>query len=48
MELLPDNPIIACMERTGYPPWYFDDHGRLMGEEEEWEEEDEDTEEVDV
>lgn len=20
---LPDDPVIACMERTGYPPWYF-------------------------
>lgn len=18
---IPDDPIIACMERTGYPPW---------------------------
>lgn len=21
MELIPDDPIIACIERTGYPPW---------------------------
>ena len=20
---IPDDPIIACMERTGYPPWHF-------------------------
>lgn len=19
--LIPDDPIISCMERTGYPPW---------------------------
>lgn len=21
MVLIPDDPIIACIERTGYPPW---------------------------
>lgn len=28
MRDIPDDPIIACMERTGYPPWmlrYGDD-----------------------
>lgn len=28
--LIPDDPIIRCIERTGYPPWYFwgdDDDG---------------------
>lgn len=20
---IPDDPIIRCMERTGYPPWFF-------------------------
>ena len=20
---IPDDPIIHCIERTGYPPWYF-------------------------
>lgn len=25
MRLIPDDPIIACMERTGYPPWAQDD-----------------------
>lgn len=35
---IPDDPIISCMERTGYPPWwdYFDD-------DDEEEEEDEDA-----
>lgn len=23
--LIPDDPIISCMERTGYPPWMQDD-----------------------
>ncbi len=22
MTLIPDDPIISCMERTGYPPWW--------------------------
>ena len=22
---IPDDPIIQSMERTGYPPWYFDE-----------------------
>ena len=21
MENIPDDPIVACIERTGYPPW---------------------------
>lgn len=25
MYLIPDDPIISCMERTGYPPWMQDD-----------------------
>ena len=25
MELIKDDPIIACIERTGYPPWFDDD-----------------------
>ena len=24
LELIKDDPIIACIERTGYPPWYRD------------------------
>ena len=23
--LIPDDPIIRCMERTGMPPWYQED-----------------------
>lgn len=25
MKLIPDDPIIACIERTGYPPWMQND-----------------------
>ena len=25
MILIPDDPIISCIERTGYPPWLSDD-----------------------
>ena len=25
MRDIPDDPIISCMERTGYPPWMQDD-----------------------
>lgn len=25
MNPIPDDPIISCMERTGYPPWAQDD-----------------------
>ena len=25
MEILPDNPEIACIERTGYPSWMQED-----------------------
>lgn len=25
MFLIPDDPIIACMEKTGFPPWITDD-----------------------
>ena len=21
MKLIPDDPIVSCIERTGYPPW---------------------------
>jgi hypothetical protein len=24
--LIPDDPIIRCMERTGYAPWFDDDY----------------------
>lgn len=30
---IPDDPIVRCMERTGYPPWFLDEHGRVKGEE---------------
>lgn len=23
--MIPDDPIIACIERTGYPPWMQDE-----------------------
>ena len=37
--MIPDDPIISCMERTGYPPWMQeDDCGECEDEEEEdWE-----------
>ena len=25
MRLIPDDPIVRCMERTGYPAWIEDD-----------------------
>lgn len=34
MILIPDDPIIACIERTGYPPW-IDDDEELEEEEDE-------------
>lgn len=40
MWTIPDDPIISCMERTGYPPWMQDDW-----EDEEEEETDADDEE---
>ena len=24
MKQIPDDPIIRCIERTGYPPWWDD------------------------
>lgn len=24
--LIPDDPIIDCMQRTGYAPWFDDDY----------------------
>lgn len=23
MDMIRDDPIINCIERTGYPPWFF-------------------------
>ena len=42
MRLIPDDPIIRCIERTGYPPWIRDEW-----EEEEDEEDDDEAEETD-
>lgn len=42
---IPDDPVIRCAERTGYPPWFLDDHGRLKGEEEDVPNDDEEDEE---
>lgn len=39
MREIPDDPIVASMLRTGYPPWI--DPG--WEDDEEWEEEDEDV-----
>lgn len=36
--MIPDDPIISCMERTGYPPWMQEDD---CDEDEDEEEEDE-------
>lgn len=33
--MIPDDPIIACMERTGYPPWMQEDDCDEYDEEEE-------------
>ena len=41
---IPDDPIIRCMERTGYPPWMLrsrDDDDDFDDEEDEEEEDDE-------
>ena len=41
MPLIPDDPVISCIERTGYPPWFFyksDDE-----EDDEWEDEADDV-----
>lgn len=42
MILIPDDPVLRCIERTGYPPWIRDEW-----EEEDDEEEDDETEEAD-
>lgn len=38
--LIPDDPIISCMERTGYPPWIEADFEEI-DEEEDLEEQEE-------
>lgn len=30
MQPLRDDPIIACIERTGYPPWMQEDEEELF------------------
>lgn len=25
MQAIPDDPIVSCIERTGYPPWFMVD-----------------------
>jgi hypothetical protein len=34
MEQIPDDPIISCIERTGYPPWIDTDYSDDEDEEE--------------
>ncbi len=43
MVLINDDPIIACMERTGYPPWFRDryEEDEEIHEEEEVDEDEE-------
>ena len=43
MKLIPDDPIVACMMRTGYPPWIRTDFEDPYEEETEEEQEDEDV-----
>lgn len=26
MRMIPDDPIVSCIERTGYPPWMQNRH----------------------
>ena len=42
MILIPDDPVLRCIERTGYPPWIRDEW-----EEDEDEEDDDEVEETD-
>lgn len=44
MILIPDDPIISALERTGYPPWMnadFEEIEEELDEDEEAEDEDE-------
>lgn len=38
---IPDDPIVACIQRTGYPPWYFGHRDDYYDEEETDDEDDE-------
>lgn len=44
VRLIPDDPIISAIMRTGYPPWIDADFDEI---EEELDEEDEETEDAD-
>lgn len=39
MQLLRDDPIISCIERTGHPPWIDADYEVIEDDEENEEEE---------
>lgn len=39
MQIIPDDPIIASMQRTGYPPWIDADYEEIDEDEPEEEEE---------
>lgn len=45
MEELRDDPIVACIERTGYPPWWHqpDYPDSMFYDEDEYEEEEEEN-----
>lgn len=36
MILIPDDPIIRNMERTGYAPWFDDDEDAEDDDDDEW------------
>lgn len=44
MRLIPDDPIVACIERTGYPPWMQNWHEDDDYAEREFPDDDEDEE----
>lgn len=48
MILIPDDPIVRCIERTGYPPWWhqpdYPDYLFNNEDEEECEEEEDEEE----
>lgn len=50
MRLIPDDPIIRCIERTGYPPWWHqpDYPDSMFTDEEEDDEEDQDGEDEEL
>lgn len=40
MYSIPDDPIISCIERTGYPPWMQEDWDGYEDDDEDWDDED--------